>query len=251
KAAADGIAEARARTEAAEASARTAKDEARRTEELKPNGAVSDEQVARAALEAARADAEARATRLSVTRLQWEHEVSDADARTRLETVRRELARIEGETETARAHVGRLARQVDGQVIVAPITGRIAEQAPLNPGRFVAAGSHLMSVLPQGELRIVARFEPGPVFGRVRPGQPARMRLDGFPWTRFGMLGATVSRVAAETVDDEVRVELQLDEASEFAAPLQHGLPGRVEIEVDRVRPLELLLRMAGQETGS
>ena len=34
---------------------------------------------------------------------------------------------------------------------------------------------------------------PVAVVGRIRPGQPARLRLEGFPWTQYGTVAATVA----------------------------------------------------------
>jgi membrane fusion protein (multidrug efflux system) len=81
----------------------------------------------------------------------------------------------------------------------------------------------------------------------VRPGQPARLRLDGFPWAEYGTVAATVERVASEVRAGRVRVELAVDGKHPFTVPLEHGLPGRLEIEVERTTPATLILRAAGQ----
>jgi membrane fusion protein (multidrug efflux system) len=73
------------------------------------------------------------------------------------------------------------------------------------------------------------------------------MRLDGFPWAQYGSIPATVSRVAGEVRDGQVRVELGITPTAAFRVPLQHGLPGSVEIEVERLTPAALLLRTAGR----
>ena len=44
----------------------------------------------------------------------------------------------------------------------------------------------------------------------IRPGQSARVRLDGFAWTSFGALPAVVERIAEEPDPSGVRVELGL-----------------------------------------
>jgi multidrug resistance efflux pump len=94
---------------------------------------------------------------------------------------------------------------------------------------------------------IVAEFAPAAVLGRVRPGQPARLRLAGFPWAQYGSVEATVSRVASEVRDNLVRVELTPRGTTRPQLPMQHGLPGTVEVVVDRVAPALMLLRASGQ----
>jgi membrane fusion protein (multidrug efflux system) len=94
---------------------------------------------------------------------------------------------------------------------------------------------------------IVANFPPSAVLGRIHPGQQARMRLDGFPWTAYGSLDAEVSLVASEIRDQTVRVELRPRPASNRRILLQHGLPGVVEISLEQTAPVLLLLRSIGQ----
>jgi membrane fusion protein (multidrug efflux system) len=52
--------------------------------------------------------------------------------------------------------------------------------------------------------------------------------------------------VASELRDSQIRVELRLD-APASNIPLQHALPGTVELEVERISPAALILRAAGR----
>jgi Cation efflux system protein CusB domain 1 len=97
-----------------------------------------------------------------------------------------------------------------------------------------------------GMLKIMTDFLPPAALGRIQPGQPARLRLDGFPWTQYGAVSATVASVASEVRDGWVWVELAVRPDAAPPIPLQHGLPGTVEVEVDRVSPTTLILRTAG-----
>ena len=82
------------------------------------------------------------------------------------------------------------------------------------------------------------------------PGQPAQVRLEGFPWTQYGSVAATVTSMAHEVRDGRVRVELALAPDLTFPIPLQHGMPGTVEVEVERVAPATLALRSVGKRLG-
>jgi membrane fusion protein (multidrug efflux system) len=104
-------------------------------------------------------------------------------------------------------------------------------------------------VVPEGRLRAVADFDPEAALGRLHEGQTARMRLRGFPWTEYGTVPATVSKVASEVRDGKVRVELRIDPTT-TRIPLAHGLPGSVEVDVERTSPAELLLRSVGHVLG-
>jgi membrane fusion protein (multidrug efflux system) len=110
----------------------------------------------------------------------------------------------------------------------------------------VQAGDKLSAVVPPGALKVIAYFLPSTALGRIQPGQPAHLRLEGFPWTQYGTVAARVTNVASELRDKLLRVELTVDATATSPIPFQHGLPGTIEVEVDHVSPATLVLRTAG-----
>jgi len=126
------------------------------------------------------------------------------------------------------------------------MSGRLGEAVVLRPGAVVQEGARLGAIVPAGRLMAVAQLPPDAALGLIRTGQIATLRLDGFPWIQYGTVNAHVSRVAGEVRDGTVRVELAIDTAGS-KIPLQHGLPGSVEIAVERATPWALILRHAGR----
>jgi membrane fusion protein (multidrug efflux system) len=182
--------------------------------------------------------------------LEEEQRVRERDRLARHARLRREAVRLEGERATAAATLERLTYEAEKRRIRAPIAGRLGEAATLQIGAVVREGDVLGVVLPPGALRVVASFPPPVALGRLHPGQPAHLRLTGFPWTQYGSLAATVTNVAHEGRHGQVRVELGLAPDTAFPIPLQHGMPGTVEVEVERVAPATLLLRSIGKRLG-
>jgi hypothetical protein len=43
-------------------------------------------------------------------------------------------------------------------------------------------------------------FAPSAAMGRIQAGQRARLRLDGFAWTEYGQVSATVGRILCAVV---------------------------------------------------
>jgi multidrug efflux pump subunit AcrA (membrane-fusion protein) len=154
-----------------------------------------------------------------------------------------------GEVLIELATSARLAFDVEQRRIRAPIRGTLAEISPLRAGTMVATGERICTIVPEGILKVVALFQPSVALGRVRAGQPARVRFDGFPWTQYGSTTARVSNVAAELRDGRIRVELTFDAGvltSIPRIPYQHGLTALVDVEIERVSPATLVLRSAG-----
>jgi membrane fusion protein (multidrug efflux system) len=237
---------ARARVREVDAAARFARSNGDRRKRLSAEGAAAEVEALRASSEADRLAASEDAMAADLRRLEQEGRTRAHEAQARMENLQESVAFLEGEMATARAAAARIRQAIELHLVRAPVAGRVGEAAPLSPGAYVAEGTRLLSVVPPGELEIVGEFAPGSAIGRVRPGQRARMRLDGFPWAQYGSIGATVARVATEIRDGAVRVELTPARAGSPAGLMQHGLPGTVEVAVERAAPASLALRAAG-----
>jgi membrane fusion protein (multidrug efflux system) len=56
-----------------------------------------------------------------------------------------------------------------------------------------------------------------------------------------------VERVGSEPKDGLIRVELELEAQRNTRIPIEHGLQGSVEVEVEKVAPVALVLDSAGR----
>ncbi|HET9531167.1 MAG TPA: HlyD family efflux transporter periplasmic adaptor subunit [Blastocatellia bacterium] len=239
--------EARARYDEALATARAAEEEANRLTALYREGLIAEIDMIRARAEADKRQAAARSLQSAINRQEKDLRAADSARQAALENLNREAAALAGEIKTRATIIERLKHEIQRRIIRAPSAGRLGETASLQTGQFVRAGDKLGAIVPDGTLRAVAEFSPAGAIGRIQPGQRARLRLDGFTWTEYGQLDATVSRVASEPREGVVRVELIVHPESAPLIPLQHGLPGQVEIAVERASPAELALRAAGR----
>ncbi len=236
----------RFRIEEANAAVEFARDQERRLKEESQHGSIAHSEALRALAEARKLGASRDALGADIVRLESEAQTRESNAQALIENLHRTVAGLEGEMATIGATIQRLELDIERHRVRAPVDGRIGELAVLNAGSWVAEGQKLASVVPSGELRVVAWFEPSAVLGRVRPGQPARMRLDGFPWAQFGSVASVVSAVASEIQDGMVRVEFAPQADALPTLPLQHGLPGAVEIAIEQASPAQMVLRAAG-----
>jgi multidrug resistance efflux pump len=238
--------EARARVQETEARWRFSESKFKTVETLRAAGSVSveDLQQARMEMDSDRAALDAR--RLAVLRLAQETEALERDRRAAIAKLEVESVELRGQEEAERAAVRRLEREIELHRVRAPIDGAIGKAGDLRVGSVVRPADELASIVPSGPPRVVALF-PTAAIGRIRKGQQARLRLHGFPWTRFGTPLAVVTDVGNEPRDGLVRVELDLLPDSAPAIPLEHGLPANVEVEVERLVPAELVLRTVGK----
>jgi membrane fusion protein (multidrug efflux system) len=242
--------EARARHREAEVAARSAEEEAEFYTRLQGRGLAAQLDLVRSRAEVHRRRAAADTLRLAVGRLEAEQQTRERDRLARLERLKREVTQLEGDIATAAATLERLGHEIEQRRIRAPVAGRLGEAATLHSGAVLRAGDTLGAILPPSVLKVIAYFLPPAALGRLHPGPPARLRLAGFPWPQYGSLAATVTSVAHEVRDGQIRVELRLTSDAASPVPLQHGLPGMVEVEVERITPAALVLRVIGQHLG-
>ena len=242
--------EAQARQREAEAALRAAEGEAEIYERLQARGLAPQLDLLRTRAEVQKRRAAIDTLRLAVNRLTSDQQTKERDRTARLERLRREGTQLAGDSNTAAATMERLAYDIDQRRLRAVVAGRLGEAADLRIGAVVRQGDTLATIIPPGALKVVAHFLPPGALGRLHPGQPARLRLTGFPWTQYGSVAATVSSVANEARDGRLRVELSITPDPASPVPLQHGLPGTVEVEVARVSPATLVLHAVGKRLG-
>lgn len=238
---------AQARASEAGAAVDFARENERRLKEESGTGSVAEIEALRALSEARRLGAARDALTVDVRRLELDARTRAHQARAQIEALRRAVVGLEGEASTGRTTIARLQLDIERHRVRAPVAGTIGEVLPIRPGSHVAEGERLATIVPRGELAIVAEFNPATALGRVRNAQRARLTLDGFPWTQYGTVTAQVARVGGEIRDGMLRVELVPTSGAPAGVMLQHGLTGVVEVGLEEVAPAILVLRVAGQ----
>jgi membrane fusion protein (multidrug efflux system) len=250
---ASGVAaeEARANARQAEAPASYNAQEQERLRQLRAEGLIAERDYQRGRTAAQQANFAAEREHIAVRRIEQEQRTRESDRESRIRALEAEIVRLEGTMATSRAALGRLENEIARRVVRAPADGKLGETAALRVGAVLHEGDRVAALVPDGRLIVVAQFPPAAALGRIAPGQLAVLRLDGFPWLQYGPVKAQVARVASEVRDGTVRVEMAVDTSGSARVPLQHGLPGSVEVQVERVTPAALILRTAGRMMAS
>ncbi len=235
--------EAQSKVREAEVVTRAAVVTENRTHRLFAERLVSEGELDRARAEAERCKEAESGTRAALGRLRSESSTGEADRQSRISTLKKDAARLESERRSVTANIQTLEHDIELRTIRALTPGRVGEIGNVRVGSVLARGDRIATIVADGNLRVIASFAPSRALGRIHAGQRARIRLDGFPWTEYGAIEATVSQVATELRDGRVRIELAVDPKTPAGIPLQHGLPGSVEVKVDDVTPAQLVIR--------
>jgi hemolysin D len=87
----------------------------------------------------------------------------------------------------------------------APVTGTVEQLAVHTIDGVVEPAQPLMMIVPEDSEVEVEATLPNKDIGFVRPGQPAEVKLQTFPFTKYGTVPAVVTDVSQDAVQDERR----------------------------------------------
>jgi hemolysin D len=135
-------------------------------------------------------------------------------------------------------------------VLTSPIDGVVTQLAVHTLGGVVKPADALLAIVPKGEELIVEAMVLNKDIGFVREGQPAEVKLEAFPFTRYGVINGTVERISRDSVEHKelglvfpCLVSLKathIDVGTPIA--LEPGFAASAEIKTGQRRIIEFLL---------
>lgn len=114
------------------------------------------------------------------------------------------------------------ARSKDSRTrLTAPISGTVQQLAVTTLGQVVTTGQPLLTIVPKDAPVEIEAMILNRDIGFVEPGQPAVVKVEAFPFTRYGTLDGTVVKVSRDAVDE--RDATTLGDAVQAARPQGSG----------------------------
>jgi len=90
--------------------------------------------------------------------------------------------------------------RLDHMTLRAPVDGFVQNLSITTAGQVVTAGQELLRVVPSGEQLEIQAYVSNEDIGFIRPGQEAIIKIDAFPFTRYGTLTGHVVRVSKDAI---------------------------------------------------
>jgi hemolysin D len=185
----------------------------------------------------------------------------------------REQARRTALTDLAKAEADAILRREDvikaGQMnrfqrLVAPVDGTVQQLDVHTVGGVVEAAKPLMTVVPaRGALEVEARILNKDV-GFIRVGQDAAVKLEAFPFTRYGAVPGRVRSISRDAIQDKdlglvyiatIALDRNYVDADGRRYGLAPGLVATVDVKTGTRRivsylisPLQTSIAQAGRE---
>lgn len=137
------------------------------------------------------------------------------------------------------------------QRLRAPVDGVVQQLAVHTRGGVVQSAQQLMVIVPDDALLEAEVMVLNKDIGFVHSGQRVEIKVDSFPYTRYGTISGTVDHVSKDAVKDEqlglvFPTRIQLSRAAivveDKEVPLQAGMSTTAEIRTGNRRIIEYLL---------
>jgi membrane fusion protein, hemolysin D len=162
-----------------------------------------------------------------------------------------ELLEWEARAASLEQEVVKASRRRSVQQITAPADGIVQQLSIKTAGAVVGAGEQVLAIVPtSGGVEVEVSIENKDV-GFVRMGQPAEIKIDTFPFTRYGTVPGTVLAVSPDAAIREgvglvysARIQLIRDtlDVDGQAMPISAGMAVAAEIHLGRRRVMEFFL---------
>ena len=140
------------------------------------------------------------------------------------------LAEASRKADEARQSLAKAQARLARTMLYAPIDGVVQQTAVTTVGQVVTTGQQLVVITPDKAKLQVEALVANLDIGFVKLGQPAVIKLDAFPFTRFGVLHGTVVKIASAAVaEQEAKRALANASAAANAAQAPSTRPGEPE----------------------
>ena len=145
----------------------------------------------------------------------------------------------------------KLRRQGKDNRILAPIGGVVEQLKIHTVGGVLTDAQPLMVIVPADRVLAVEAFVENKDIGFVQVGQQAEIKVDAFPYTKYGLVKSEVADLSDDAIDDErmglvyrARLKLERDtiEVNRRPARLAPGMSVAAEIKTGERRVIEFFL---------
>ncbi len=170
----------------------------------------------------------------------------------------KKLGAVEAELSEINKSIGRQEGAAGRTVLTAPVRGIVKGMTVHNLGAVVEAGKVIMEIVPVDEELIVeALILPADV-GNVKVGQPVKVKVSAFDFSRYGSIEGTLESISASTFQNEEgqffyksRVKLKQNHVGQNAQSnlILPGMTVQTDINIGTKTVLQYLLKPIQQTT--
>jgi hemolysin D len=170
-----------------------------------------------------------------------------------------QLTKAEAEADLRREELTKATKRSSLQRLLSPVDGTVAQLALHTIGGVVEPAKPIMVIVPKGGALVAEVKLANKDVGFVHVGQAVAVKLEAFPFTRYGTVPGRVEWISADAVEEEksplakmpgtglvytVRVSLQRNTImrGEESVPLSPGMSATADIRTGKRSIMSYLL---------
>ncbi len=166
-------------------------------------------------------------------------------------TLLTELSDVENRITAFDQEIVKADKRVTLQNLRAPVTGTVHQLAIHTIGGVVTPAQELMHIIPHDDPVEVEAWLPNKDIGFVHEGQEAEIKVETFPFTKYGLVNAEILNVSNDATPDEnlglvyamrVKMHQTTMKVKEKIVNLTPGMAVTVEVNLGKRRLIEFLL---------
>lgn len=175
-----------------------------------------------------------------------------------------ELAKADAEARLRQEELVKARKRSNLQVLTSPVDGTITQLGVHTLGGVVEPAKPIMVVVPNGVQLIAEVKLLNKDVGFVRAGQEVTLKLEAFPFTRYGTVSGRIESISSDAVEDQklglvysarISLDRQVLGRAGDAHPLAPGMAATADVRTGKrsilsylVSPIDAARQEAGRE---
>tara|TARA_Y100001934_G_C12361315_1_gene780915 strand:- start:1336 stop:2649 length:1314 start_codon:yes stop_codon:yes gene_type:complete len=175
-------------------------------EQLSKNGTVSRKDLIDSQRDVNRLEGEVRSITAQISEAEkaiseFEYRLQTLSAKTKDDALK-ELEEVETQISQNKETLLKLKERVDRQSVRAPVRGLVKDLRVNSIGGVIGAGQPIMEIVPlDSSLIVEVRIKPREI-GNLKVGQPARVKVSAYDFSRYGVVEGELTFISAATFVD-------------------------------------------------
>ena len=192
----------------------------------------------------------AKAEQISASILTAEQNITAYRAEIRRNTLQ-EINQLTRQSESTKQELTKAKRLTALRVLTTPVDGVVEELSIATIGGIVTPAQELLKIVPNGQVLEIEAGLLNKDIGFVHIGQIAEIKIDSFPFTKYGVIDGEITDISADAIEHEqlgllfpLKASLATDEINVNGkwVKLKPGMSVTVEIKTGTRRLMEFLL---------
>jgi hemolysin D len=162
-----------------------------------------------------------------------------------------EINQLTRQSESTKQELTKAKRLTALRVLTTPVDGVVEELSIATIGGIVTPAQELLKIVPNGQVLEIDAGLLNKDIGFVHTGQIAEIKIDSFPFTKYGVIDGEVTDISADAIEHEhmgllfpLKASMETDEINVDGklVKLKPGMSVTVEIKTGTRRLMEFLL---------